>query len=352
MVHTWTLKHWSLQHTAQSSEPSHNRLLHMSRPPCLLHHGDSRLAPLAVHLTEDETPRPTVELGEAPKALLDDRQQRLPVLYPRAAGLLRVKRSKRRGDVGEGRASRLVGRSVGRGAIWLPRGRLGEGQHGDALERRAHLEKGEELHDAPEPAAVRRPREDEQPVAARQEDGQARERLLHVSLVDAELVEPDGGQPAVLLLERLGPRAQCGPLWPGRVAPRVRDEGVALAHGSRLAAPLAAVRVSRLANTTAVAAALRGEEAAPAGRGPPLARRARVALGDKVVLRQLVEADGAEVRLGPLQQRVHRARHRAAPPRDESGQHRRLPLLGGGAGLAEGGEGGGSHLRLEKAGVR
>ena len=130
MVHTRTLKHWSLPHTAQSSEPSHNRLLHMSRPPCLLHHGDSRLAPLAVHLTEDETPRPTVELGEAPKALLDERQQRLPVLYPRAAGLLRVKRSKRRGDVGEGRASRLVGRGVlcrSRRDLAATRGHVGEG---------------------------------------------------------------------------------------------------------------------------------------------------------------------------------------------------------------------------------
>ena len=46
----------------------------------------------------------------------------------------------------------------------------------------------EELHDAPQPRAVRGPGHDEQRLAAREEDGQAGERLLDVALVDARLV--------------------------------------------------------------------------------------------------------------------------------------------------------------------
>mmetsp|Transcript_12256 Transcript_12256/g.36875 ORF Transcript_12256/g.36875 Transcript_12256/m.36875 type:complete len:241 (-) Transcript_12256:853-1575(-) len=237
----------------------------------------------------EEVSGPHIELGEAAKALLDHAQQGLLVLCLGALRPRRVERGERGGDVGErGAGPCPLGRRVrvaGRG------GR--EGEDGDPVQRRAHLEKGEELHDAPEPAAVRWARKDEQPVAARQEDGQARERLLHVSLVDAELVEPDGGRPAVLSLEGLGPRAQCGPLWLGRVLPAVRDEGVALAHGPRLAAPI--VRAALSAVLAAAVAVAREEAAAAARCTRRVLARARVAVGDKVRPRQQVEGDGPKV---------------------------------------------------------
>mmetsp|Transcript_16604 Transcript_16604/g.47977 ORF Transcript_16604/g.47977 Transcript_16604/m.47977 type:complete len:265 (+) Transcript_16604:2372-3166(+) len=264
-----------------------------------MHRGaNTVLSSVDMHLFGKHPPRPEVEFAEAAKTLLDDGEQRLAVLWLGASRLRRVKRGEGRGDVGEGRTGRRVGRRGARRvegdrARGLSRGRLGEGQHGDALERRAHLEKGEELHDAPEPAAVRWARKDEQPVAARQEDGQARERLLHVSLVDAELVEPDGGRPAVLSLEGLGPRAQCGPLWLGRVLPAVRDEGVALAHGPRLAAPI--VRAALSAVLAAAVAVAREEAAAAARCTRRVLARARVAVGDKVRPRQQVEGDGPKV---------------------------------------------------------
>ena len=50
--------------------------------------------------------------------------------------------------------------------------RVGNQPQLDPLPRAAHAQEGEDLHHAPQPAAVRRPRHDEQDLAAREEDGQ------------------------------------------------------------------------------------------------------------------------------------------------------------------------------------
>ena len=110
------------------------------------------------------------------------------------------------------------------------------GRTGDAM-RPAHLD------DAPQPLGVRLARDAEHPLAAREEDGQAEQRLIDIVLVDARLVKPDGGvacfarqRPAVAALLR-GPLCECLELLARRcllVAPRVAEEGVDLSRLRRL----------------------------------------------------------------------------------------------------------------------
>ena len=52
--------------------------------------------------------------------------------------------------------------------------------------RRAHLD------DAPQPLGVRLARDAEHPLAAREEDGQAKQRLVDIVLVDARLCGAEG----------------------------------------------------------------------------------------------------------------------------------------------------------------
>eukprot|EP00964_Phaeocystis_antarctica_P040254 scaffold23007_cov60-Phaeocystis_antarctica.AAC.12 len=125
----------------------------------------------------------------------------------------------------------------------------------------------EELHDAPQPRAVRGPSHDEQRLAAREEDGQAGERLLDVALVDARLVlcrrEARGvylpsvhavGRGAAMLGERHQPESRLlarrllAPLRPARhgrvlgarrlllITPRVAQKGGHFPHRRRLRA--------------------------------------------------------------------------------------------------------------------
>ena len=96
----------------------------MSRPPCLLHHGDSRLAPLAVHLTEDETPR-AQPLNSAKLPKLSSMRDSSACLSSTLAQRAFSASNEANDAVTSERVARVDssggGSSVGRGAIWLPR---------------------------------------------------------------------------------------------------------------------------------------------------------------------------------------------------------------------------------------
>ena len=74
---------------------------------------------------------------------------------------------------------------------------VGNRQHRDTAERGSHLDKGEDLADAPEALDVGGAGDDEQRLAAREEDGQARERRIDVLLIYARLPPNDASWRAV-----------------------------------------------------------------------------------------------------------------------------------------------------------
>ena len=66
---------------------------------------------------------------------------------------------------------------------------------------------------------VARAGDDEELLAAREEDWQDCKRLLDLLLIDTRLVEPNDRHAPLLALEPFGPRADRGPLWLARVLP-------------------------------------------------------------------------------------------------------------------------------------
>mmetsp|Transcript_38370 Transcript_38370/g.99124 ORF Transcript_38370/g.99124 Transcript_38370/m.99124 type:complete len:290 (+) Transcript_38370:3-872(+) len=96
----------------------------------------------------------------------------------------------------------------------------------DGLRGPVHLQVHEDLLDAPQSGEVRGPRNDQQAVAPREEDGQAHQAGLDVVLVDAVLVDPQPRLPLVLPLELAAPRLQRVPLRLRGVVPAVAKEGV------------------------------------------------------------------------------------------------------------------------------
>ena len=85
---------------------------------------------------------------------------------------------------GEGVADAVGG---GGGVAARARRRQTQRDHLDARGVGADAEEGERLDDAPQPPRVARPRQDDHPLRAREEDGEALQTLVDVRLVDARL---------------------------------------------------------------------------------------------------------------------------------------------------------------------
>ena len=125
-----------------------------------------------------------VEHLEVAEARLDDGEQPVLVLGQEALRLGRVKRGKL-----------LLELLLRRGGVRVVL--MHDHFDLDPLSCAAHAHEGEDLHHAPQPRAVGRARHDKQPLAAREEDGQAVDPLLllhWVDLVDARLVLRGGAE--------------------------------------------------------------------------------------------------------------------------------------------------------------
>ena len=112
-----------------------------------------------------------VEGRKGAKRCLDHREQPMLVAGEEAIGLAGVESGQAGGQV--------------LGAV--------EQMHDHVRCLATHAHEDEDLHHAPEARRVRGAGEDEQLLAAREEDGQARERLLDVELVDARLCGREAG---------------------------------------------------------------------------------------------------------------------------------------------------------------
>jgi len=97
----------------------------------------------------------------------------------------------------------------------------------DAGLRRAHGEKDKQLHETPEAREVGLSREHDQLLTSSEEHWQALEALADPALVDAELIDPQAGLSAVVLvLELLPPGLQRAPLRIRIVVPAVGQKAV------------------------------------------------------------------------------------------------------------------------------
>ena len=119
-----------------------------------------------------------VERVEAAKRGRDDGQDFLPLFLHEAIARARVE-SLQQGRVRQRRE--LV-------AVLLPV--FGHGQDHDVARLAAHVHEHKDFDDAPQPGQVRLAEHDHEPLAAREEHGQAAKIVRDIALVDAALIDP------------------------------------------------------------------------------------------------------------------------------------------------------------------